>query len=47
MSVFRDRTDAQRIEALKLAGIIDEKGKITPLYRSWGNKVTRTPDLDA
>ncbi len=46
-SVFQDRSDAKRVEALKLAGIIDDKGNITPLYKSWGNKVTRTPDADA
>jgi hypothetical protein len=46
-SVFQDRSDAERVEALKLAGIIDEKGNITPLYKSWGKKVTRTPDADA
>jgi hypothetical protein len=47
LSAFDDRTDAQRIEALKAAGIIDASGKITKLYKSWGNKVTRTPDADA
>jgi len=46
LSAFDDRTDEQRIEALKATGIIDASGKITKLYKSWGNKVTRTPDVD-
>lgn len=44
LSAFQDRTAEKRVEALKLAGIIDANGQITKLYRSWGNKVTRTPD---
>jgi len=47
-SVFRDRSDEERRTALELAGIIDEKGNITPLYKKdWGKRVTRTPDVDA
>ena len=46
LSAFEGRTDAQRIEALEQAGIIDAKGNVTKLYKSWGNKVTRTPDAD-
>ena len=44
LSAFQDRTAEKRLDALRLAGIIDAKGRITKLYRSWGNKVTRTPD---
>lgn len=44
LSAFRDRSDAKRVEALRLAGIIDADGKVTQLYKSWGSKVTRTPE---
>jgi len=44
LSAFQDRTAEKRVEALRLAGIIDANGRITKLYRSWGNKITRTPD---
>lgn len=45
LASFDNRTDEERIEAAKAAGILDANGKLTPLYtRNWGNKVTRTPD---
>jgi hypothetical protein len=47
LAAFDNLTDEDRIEAAKAAGILDAKGKLTPLYtRNWGNKVTRTPDAD-
>jgi len=45
-AVFEHRTDEQRVEALRLAGILDESGDIADLYKSWGRKVTRTPSID-
>ncbi len=39
---LRDRTDEDRVEALKLAGIIDADGNPTKAYKDWGDKVTRT-----
>jgi hypothetical protein len=48
LAAFDNRTDEERIEAAKAAGILDAKGKLTPLYtKNWGNKVTRTPDAGA
>jgi hypothetical protein len=44
LSALRNRTDDERIEALKSAGIIDAEGNLTKTYESWGTKVTRTPD---
>lgn len=47
LAAFDDRTDEERIEAAKAAGILDSNGKLTPLYtKNWGNKVTRTPDAE-
>jgi len=47
LAAFDHRTDEDRIEAAKGAGILDANGKLTPLYtRNWGKKVTRTPDAD-
>lgn len=39
-------TDADRVAALKDAGILDARGRVTKRYKDWGTKVTRTPDAD-
>ena len=36
----------QHLEALRAAGIIDSKNRLTKRYTDWGAKVTRTPDLE-
>jgi hypothetical protein len=46
-SALQRGTDADRVEALKKAGIIDEHGRLTKAYKNWGTKVTRTPDAEA
>lgn len=38
---------AEDIESLKRAGILTKDGKVAKLYLSWGNKVSRTPEIDA
>lgn len=43
LAALRRGTDHDRVEALKAAGIVDANGKLTKTYKSWGNKVTRTP----
>jgi hypothetical protein len=47
LSALRGRTDDDRVEALKKAGIIDARGNLTKTYKNWGTKVTRTPDAEA
>lgn len=44
MSAIQRGTDADRVEALTKAGIIDASGNLTKTYKNWGTKVTRTPD---
>ena len=34
------------IALLKRAGILTKKGKLAKLYTTWGDKVSRTPELD-
>ena len=46
-SALQRGTDADRVEALKKAGIIDARGRLTKAYKNWGTKVTRTPDAEA
>lgn len=46
LSALRRGTEDDRVEALKRAGIIDAQGKLTATYKTWGSKVTRTPDAD-
>jgi hypothetical protein len=31
---------------VKDAGILTADGELAPLYKSWGNKASRTPDED-
>ncbi len=35
-----------KIALLKEIGILDENGEVAAKYKSWGNKVTRTPELE-
>jgi len=44
LSALKSGTDADKLEALKKAGILDASGKLTKTYKNWGSKVTRTPD---
>lgn len=44
MAALRSGTMEEKIEVLKEAGIVDANGKLARRYRSWGTKVTRTPD---
>jgi hypothetical protein len=44
MAALRRGTDADRVAALKKAGIIDASGKLTKTNTDWGTNVTRTPD---
>lgn len=37
---------ASKLALLKDVGILDENGELSAKYKSWGNKVTRTPELD-
>ena len=39
-------TPKEKLERLKRAGILTEEGKLAPLYKSWGDKVSRTPDIN-
>ncbi|WP_437310923.1 hypothetical protein [Sorangium sp. So ce388] len=34
------------IALLKRAGILTEEGKLAKLYTSWGDKASRTPEID-
>ena len=47
LTALRSGTDEDRLQALKDAGILDENGKLTPLYaEDWGEKASRAdPDL--
>lgn len=36
-------TTAEKLAALKTAGILDASGRLTKTYKNWGSKVTRTP----
>ena len=45
LDALKRGTKADRIRAMKTAGIIDSKGNVTSRYKSWGNKVTRTMNL--
>lgn len=44
LAALKSGTDADKLEALKQAGILDASGNLTRTYKSWGSKVTRTPD---
>ena len=44
LSALKGGTDADKLEALKKAGILDANGKLTKRYENWGSKVTRTPE---
>ena len=45
-AVLRNMTNEERILTAKSAGIIDENGQLTELYKSWGDKPSRTPEYD-
>jgi len=45
-ALFRNRTDEERIQTAKAAGILDQDGKVTDMYKSWGNKPSRTPESE-
>ncbi len=47
LSALQRGGDDDRLEALKKAGILDERGQLTKTYKNWGTKVTRTPDAEA
>jgi hypothetical protein len=32
----------EKLKVLREAGILDARGKLAPMYRSWGNRVSRT-----
>lgn len=44
MAALRRGTDKDRVAALKKAGIVDAMGNLTPTYKNWGKKITRTPE---
>jgi hypothetical protein len=44
LAALQQGTDEDRLEAVKKAGILDARGKLTKLYKNWGTKITRTPD---
>jgi len=44
LSALKSGTDADKLKALKKAGILDANGNLTKTYKNWGAKVTRTPD---
>ncbi len=45
LDALRCGEEGDKIAALKAAGILDAKGKLTKAYKNWGTKVTRTPEL--
>jgi hypothetical protein len=39
-------TIEEKVALLRTAGILDERGKLAKKYRSWGNKPSRTPEVE-
>jgi hypothetical protein len=37
-------TIEEKVAFLRTAGILDERGELAKMYRSWGRKVSRTPE---
>ena len=46
IAVLNASSVEEDIESLKRAGILTKEGKVAKLYLSWGNKVSRTPEID-
>jgi hypothetical protein len=44
IKALRAGRTGDRLAALKRSGIITKSGKLAAKYRSWGKKVSRTPD---
>ena len=42
----RPRTPQESLAALRRSGIITKAGKLSPRYKNWGRKVSRTPTAD-
>ena len=46
IAVLNASSVEEDIESLKRAGILTKEGKVARLYLSWGNKASRTPEID-
>lgn len=46
IELIRSPTVEEHVARLKRVGILTEDGEIAPLYKSWGNKVSRTPIIN-
>ena len=46
LAALKRGTVDEKVAVLKKAGILDASGKLTETYRSWGSKVTRTPNAE-
>lgn len=46
MAALKHGTDADRVDALKKAGIITARGNLSKTYKNWGTKVTRAPNAE-
>ena len=44
VKALRAARKGDRVGALKRSGILTRDGKLSPTLRSWGKKVSRTPD---
>lgn len=43
-AALHEGTVEEKIALLRTAGILNEKGALAPTYRSWGTRVSRTPE---
>lgn len=43
-AALHEGTIEEKIALLRTAGILNEKGELAPKYRSWGTRVSRTPE---
>ncbi len=44
MSALTSGTVAEKVALLSKFGILDKKGNLAKIYRTWGNKPSRTPE---
>jgi hypothetical protein len=47
LEALKGGTVEDKVAALRAAGILDAKGQLTKKYKTWGTKVSRTPEADA
>ena len=46
LAAIKKPTMKRRLEILHEVGILDKNGKLARKYRSWGNRVSRTPEVE-